>query len=327
MRIAQKESANYGVLQTCKALGISRATFYRRRKSKEPVVRTKSFRRISNAERQNILSVLTSDRFMDKSPYEVYATLIDEGVCLCSVRTMYRILKENKAVRERRNQLRHPAYTKPELLATGPNQVWSWDITKLKGPGKWNYFYLYVMMDIFSRYVTGWMIASRESATLAKRFIREACDKQNINPDQLTIHSDRGPAMKSLTVSQLLADLCITKSFSRPRVCNDNPYSESHFKTMKYHPEFPRRFGCMEDAKSFCRFFFRWYNQGHRHSGIAYMTPEAMHSGKAIVLWQKRQAVLDNMFLRHPERFVRGRPVPPELPKEAWINKPGKHVS
>jgi len=266
--------------------------------------------------------VLHSDRFVDKAPQEVYATLLDEGSYLCSVRTMYRILERHQEVRERRNQLRHPEYIKPELLATAPNQVWSWDITKLLGPVKWTYYYLYVMLDIFSRYVVGWLLANCESALLADYFIRETCAKQGIEPGQLVIHADRGTSMKSKRVGLLLADLGVTKSHSRPHVSNDNPFSESHFKTMKYRPEFPKRFGSMEDARSFCRRFFPWYNEEHCHSGIGLMTPWAVHSGQAEGIRARRKKVLEAAYGAHPDRFVKGLPEPPRLPEAAWINPP-----
>ena len=269
-----------------------------------------------------MLDILHTERFVDKAPTEVYATLLDEGTYHCSVRTMYRILSEAAEVRERRNQARHPKYQAPELLATAPNQVWSWDITKLRGPVKWTYFYLYVILDIFSRYVVGWMIAHRESAALAKRLIAETCEKENVQPGQLTIHADRGSSMKSKTVAFLLADLGVTKSHSRPYVSDDNPYSESQFKTLKYRPDFPARFGSIQDARSFCREFFPWYNREHRHSGIGLMTPEMVHYGKAEQVRNQREVVLASAFDTHPERFVRGIPMPPPLPEAAWINKP-----
>lgn len=267
---------------------------------------------------------MNEDRFADKSPSVVHASLLDEGMYLCSVRTMYRILKERDEVRERRNQLRHPKYKKPELLATKPNQVWSWDITKLKGPEKYNHFYLYVILDIFSRYAVGWMIAKRETAELAKELIAETCNRQKVQENELIIHSDRGPSMTSKTVALLLSDLGVTKSLNRPYVSNDNPYSESQFKTMKYQPYFPERFGSIEDARVFCRDFFDWYNNAHYHSGIAMMTPADVHYGTAEERNQSRQIVLNQAYRLHPERFVRGTPKTLELPKEAWINKPKK---
>jgi len=235
---------------------------------------------------------------------------------------MYRILEKYRAVRERRNQRRHPQYQKPELLATGPNQVWSWDITKLKGPRKWSHYHLYVIMDIYSRYVVGWMVAERESAMLAERLIRETCERQGIVKDQLTIHADRGVSMRSKTVAQLMADLGVTKSHSRPHVCDDNPYSESQFKTLKYHPSFPGQFGSLEDARLFLRHFFDWYNDEHRHSGIAMMTPKDVHIGKADEIIRKRQETMNRAYSLHPERFVSGHPKLKPLSGEVWINKP-----
>lgn len=263
---------------------------------------------------------------MDKAPAAAYATLLDEGRYLCSISTMYRILRANKEVRERRDQLRHPEYKKPELLATAPNQVWSWDITKLLGPMKWTYYYFYVIIDIYSRYVVGWMVASRETGALAEDLIDETCTRQRIDRNQLTIHSDRGSPMTSNTVAQLLADLGVTKSLSRPHVSNDNPYSESHFKTLKYRPDFPERFGSIQDAKSFCKDFISWYNEDHYHSGIALMTPTMVHYGKAAACNAARQNVLTSAYIEHPERFVRGQPKTIALPEAAWINPPKSPV-
>jgi putative transposase len=248
--------------------------------------------------------------------------LLDEGVYHCSIRTMYRILKEHDEVRERRNQLKHPQYEKPELLATAPNEVWSWDITKLKGPEKWTYYYLYVIIDIFSRNVVGWLIATRESAELAKQLIGETCDRQGIDKDQLVIHSDRGSAMTSKAVALLMADLGVTKSLNRPHVSNDNPYSESQFKTMKYCSSFPERFGSIQDARAFCQRFFDWYNNEHYHTGLALMTPASVHYGRAKECNAQRQIVLTDAFGRHPERFVGGHPKVLQLPEAAWINPP-----
>jgi putative transposase len=275
-------------------------------------------------ERQQVLDLLHSERFVDTAPPEVVATLMDEGQFLCSERTMYRILASEGELRERRNQLRHPHYSKPELLATGPNQVWTWDITKLKGPKKWSYFYLYVMIDIFSRFVVGWMVAQRESADLAQRLIRECCDKERIEEGQLTIHADRGSPMKAKCTGQLLADLGVTKSHSRPYVSNDNPFSESHFKTMKYRPGFPDRFGSQQHALSWSRIFFPWYNQVHRHSGISMLTPEMVHRGHAKKVLAQRHRVALAAFEAHPERFVNGPPRQGNLPDAVWINPPQK---
>ena len=265
---------------------------------------------------------LNSERFADQSPRQVYAKLLDEGQYLCSVRTMYRILDENQSVRERRNQLTHPNYKKPELLASGPNEVWSWDITKLKGPEKWTYYYLYTIIDIYSRCTVGWMLAHRESADLAKKLIQETIEKQQIQPDQLIIHSDRGPSMTSHSVAHLLGALGVTKSHSRPHVSNDNPFSESQFKTMKYRPDFPKRFGCYEDAQAFCRCFFNWYNNEHYHSGIGLLTPSCLHYGQASQILNARKETLNQAWMQNPERFVNGIPKPAGLPKAVWINPP-----
>lgn len=266
--------------------------------------------------------MLHSERFCDASPATVVATLLDEGTCLCSVRTMYRLLEENGEVRERRNQLQHPAHPRPELLATGPNELWSWDITKLLGPAKWTYYSLYVILDVFSRYVTGWMVAHLESAALAKRLIEETIAKHDIAPGELTIHADRGSSMTSKPVALLLADLGVTRTHSRPHVSNDNHYSEAQVKTLKYQPTFPARFGSIEDARAFCREFFCWYNTCHRHSGIAYMTPEAVHYGWVQEIQGVRAEALAAAYAAHPERFVKGAPRPWPLPTAAWINRP-----
>jgi len=270
-----------------------------------------------------VIDTLHSDRFCDLSPYQVYAQLLDDGRYMCGIRTMYRILHDvHGDVKERRRHVHRRHYQKPELLATEPNQVWSWDITKLKGPVKWTYYYLYVIMDIFSRYVVGWMIAQREQGTLAKRLIEDTCEKQDIGPDQLIIHSDRGPSMKSKPVAFLLSDLGVTKSHNRPYVSNDNPYSEAQFKTLKYCPQFPGRFGCIQDARSFCQQFFSWYNKEHRHSGIGLMTPEQVHYGLAQKVYEDRCQVLLSAYEKNPERFKGKVPKPHALPKAAWINKP-----
>ena len=273
-----------------------------------------------------MLDTLDSPRFVDQSPAQVYATLLDEGTFICSLRTMYRILDENRQVRERRNQLQHPVYSKPELLATAPNQLWSWDITKLHGPAKWTYFYLYVILDVFSRYVTGWMVALRESAELAKRLIGDTALKQNISLGQLTLHADRGSSMRSKPVAFLLADLGITKTHSRPYTSTDNPYSEAHFKTLKYCPQFPGHFGSLQDARSFCQEFFNYYNNHHHHSGIAMLTPHDVHYGLAQDTLAQRQSVLDTAFLAHPERFVKKPPLVQTLPLAAWINMPSNII-
>jgi len=314
-----------GIVAACEALAVPRATYYRHIAPPAPVAKAAprpSPRALSAQERQTILDVFHSERFMDASVREVHATLLEEGTYLGSVRTMYRVLDAAGEVRERRAQRTHPVYTKPELLATAANQVWSWDITKLRGPAKWQYFSLYVIIDIFSRLVVGWMVAERESAALADRLITETCEKQGIAPGQLTVHADRGTAMTSKVVAQLLADLGVVKTHSRPHTSNDNPYSEAQFKTLKYCSIFPGAFGSIEDARSFCRTFFEWYNTRHHHGGIAYFTPEQVHYGDAHRIQEVRKSTLAAAYASHPERFVSGPPAPPPLPEAAWINQP-----
>lgn len=329
MKAVKEYVPEFGIAPVCRALGMNRSTVYRfiDKDNNPPVItgRPTPKRALSFAERQNVLDVMHEDRFVDMAPHEIYATLLDEGTYLCSIRTMYRILKDNNEVRERRNQLRHPSYQKPELLAIKPNEAWSWDITKLKGPVKWTYYYLYVILDIFSRYVVGWMVAERELSNLAKELIKATCIKQNIKENQLTIHADRGSSMKSKPVGLLLSDLGVTKTHSRPYVSNDNPFSESQFKTLKYRPEFPDRFGCLQDARSFCKAFFDWYNFEHHHTGIALLTPFSVHYGLADEVTKARQETLDLAYLKHPERFVKHAPVAPALPGAVWINPPADY--
>ena len=311
------------VVAACAALGMPRATYYRQLSPMHGPARKKSSpRALPATESQAVLDVLHEPRFEDLAPAEVYATLLDERRYLCSERTMYRLLERNQEVRERRNQLRHPKYAAPELLATKPNQLWSWDITKLHGPAKWTYFYLYVILDVFSRYVVGWLVADAESSALAETLIRETCERQGIEPGQLTIHADRGSSMKSKPVAMLLADLGITKTHSRPHVSNDNPYSEAQFKTLKYRPDFPERFGCIEDTRNFHGDFFRWYNNEHHHTGLGLLTPADVYFGRAEERREARSLVLEAAHRAHPERFVLGIPTPPALPTAAWINKP-----
>jgi len=329
MNAVEELAPKVGTAPACRALGLPRASLYRARTpapSREQRPRPPSHRALGGAERQAVLDILHSPRFVDKAPAEIYATLLDEETYHCSVRTMYRLLAAHGEVRERRDQLRHPSYAKPELLATRPNQVWSWDITKLRGPAKWSYFYLYVILDIFSRYVVGWMVAEAESAALAEQLIRDTCQKQEIAPGQLTLHADRGSSMKSKPVALLLADLGVTKTHSRPHVSDDNPYSESQFKTLKYQPDFPEQFGSLEDARAYCRVFFHWYNTEHHHGGVGLMTPEAVHTGRAAQVVQARQATLTAAYQLHPERFVRKSPAPPQLPTAAWINPPPRQI-
>ncbi|HEY7803272.1 MAG TPA: integrase core domain-containing protein [Orrella sp.] len=277
---------------------------------------------LSEAERTLVLETLCGERFADMAPAAVHATLLDEGTYLASVRTMYRVLTANASSIERRNQRKHPVYAKPELLALGPNQVWSWDITKLKGPFKWTCFHLYVILDIFSRHVVGWMIAPRESAELAQQLIAETVARHDVLPGMLTLHADRGTSMRSKPVASLLVDLDVAKSHSRPYTSDDNPFSESQFKTMKYRPDFPERFGSLEDARAHCQAFFDWYNNQHRHSGIGYMTPHSVHYGQAQALLATRQATLDAAFSATPNRFKGIRPCQQPLPTAVWINPP-----
>lgn len=322
-----------GIAGACDSLGVPRASFYRHRpvlgppsstmpEPALPTQRAVPTRALSPTERASVLTVLHEERFQDRSPAAVQATLLDEGLYLCSIRTMYRILEQEGETRERRDQLAHPSYQKHELLATAPNQLWSWDITKLPGPFKWTYFYLYVILDVYSRYVVGWMIAHNENAELAKQFIEETIGKHDVPAGQLTIHADRGRVMTSKPVAFLMADLGVTKTHSRPYVSDDNPYSESQFRTMKYRPEFPDRFGCIQDSRVFCQQFFHWYNEEHRHSGIALLTPAVVHFGASQAVLAQRQVVLDAAYQAHPERFVRKPPQPLPLPLEVWINKP-----
>jgi putative transposase len=319
-----------GTSAACVALGVSRAGVYRRRRPKvERAQRGGGMqpRALTSGERAAVLTALHLPRFVDHAPSQVYATLLDEGTYLASQRTMYRILSANSEVRERRDQLCRPAYRKPELLAVGPNSVWSWDITKLLGPQKWTYFYLYVILDIFSRYVVGWMVAQHENALLAQQLIRETLIKQGITAEhKLTIHADNGSPMIAKTTALLMSDLGINKSHSRPHVSNDNPFSESQFKTLKYRPAFPDRFGCVEDSRLFCGPFFNWYNVDHRHSGLGLHTPESVHYGTAAGLREQRATVLTAAFAAHPERFVRFAPTPPPLPTAVWINPPTQKI-
>ena len=328
MAATQSLSTEIGIKPACDALGIARSGFYRGQgPATAPAPRPSPPRTLSPEERQAVLATLHSDRFVDTAPAAVYATLLDEGRYHCSIRTLYRILDEQAEVKERRNQLRHPVYQKPELLATAPNQVWSWDITKLLGPVKWSYGYLYVILDIFSRYVVGWMIALRESAQLAEQLIAETVAKQHIAPGTLTLHADRGSSLRSKPVAALLVDLEVAKAHSRPHVSDDNPYSEAQFKTLKYRPDFPERFGSIEDARAHCQRFFQWYNGTHCHSGIGFMTPASVHDGRAHALFEQRAETLNVAFLANPKRFKGRAPQPPRLPTAAWINPPKQETT
>jgi putative transposase len=316
-----------GVRAACAAVGESQARHYRRhRKSPAPPrperVATPQPRALSEVERTEIRRVLNSEDHADEAPATVFAKLLDEGTYVGSVSTMYRILRAHGEVGDRRRHATHPARVKPELVATRPNEVYSWDITKLLGPVKWTYYYLYTIIDIYSRYVPGWMLARAERATLAEALMAETIEKQGVGKKELTIHSDRGAPMIAKPVAHLLADLGVTKSHSRPHVSNDNPYSESHFRTLKYRPDFPQRFGSFEDAHAYCGRFFAWYNDDHRHSGIGFHTPADVHYGRADRVREQRAQVLSAAYVAHPERFVRKLPEPPALPTVAWINEP-----
>lgn len=322
---AEELAETTGVEPACRALGVPRSSLYRLRRP--PPVRSiqparQQPRALSALEKRRVLAHLHEERFVDQAPAAIYATLLEEGTYLCSIRTMYRLLGEQEEVRERRAQQCHPRREPPRLVATAPNQIWTWDITKLAGPRKWTTFPLYVILDMFSRYVVAWMVAERETAALAGRLVREACAKEGIAKEQLTLHQDRGAPMTAKTFSQLLVDLDVLASYSRPRVSDDNPYSESHFKTVKYAPAYPGWFEEVEAARDYFGAFFRRYNAQHRHSGLGLMTPEAVHTGRAHALQEQRRRVLANAYVRHPERFVRGAPTPPPIPAEVWINRP-----
>ena len=324
MQLVADQGSRFGVVPTCNALGVARASYYRCRQPRPtPVPRPTPARALAPSERERVLAVLHAEPNVDLAPAEVYAKLLDEqATYLCSVRTMYRILSTAGEVRERRDQLVHPAYAKPELLATGPNQVWSWDITKLLGPQKWTYFYLYEVLDIFSRYAVGWMVAEHENAAHARRLVAETCAKYAIEPGTLTLHQDRGAPMRAKTFAQTLADLGVTKTHSRPHVSDDNPFSEAQFKTLKYRPDFPGRFPDLRAAVTWCRSFFGWYNHEHHHEALGLLTPADVHFGRAPAILAARQRTLSAAYVAHPERFVRRPPVAGSPPTEVWINKP-----
>lgn len=356
----QQLSATLGVAASCAILGLPRASYYRCLTAAEqtpgpgpashdlapappqaeelslapaghlatiPSPRSAAGRAFTAIERQLILDALHSERFMDRAPAEVVHTLAAEGVYLGSISSFYRILNSQQEVKERRAQRRHPVFSKPELVATGPNQVWTWDITKLRGPVKWTYYYLYVLLDIYSRYVVAWMLAHREATCLAKQLIQTGYENQDVEPGQLTVHSDNGPIMQAKPVVSLHAQLGIIKSNSRPHVSNDNPFSESQFKTLKYGPGFPGRFGGYEDASSHCNEFFRWYNQEHRHSGIDFLTPEQVHYGLANEILARSHMTKLEAYYAHPERFIKGPPKLTELRGAVYINPPRKEAA
>lgn len=313
--------------QACQALAVPRSTFYRLLQPVPlplpgPVTKSVSPRALSPTEQQTVLTLLNSERFQDQTPREMYATLLDEGIYVCHWRGMYRILSENQQVLECRDQCQHPVALKPVLVAKLPNQLWSWDITRLLGPHKRTFYYLYVILDVYSRYVVGWLLAECESEDLAKELVMQTCAKQNIPLGQLTLHADHGSPMISKTLTMLLADLGVTKSHSRPHVSNDNPYSEAQFKTMKYRPDYPEFFGSPADARAWVQPFFHWYNHEHHHNALGLLTPAAVHYGHAPAILQARQQVLQQAYAAHPERFVKGPPVVAGLPEEVWINRP-----
>jgi putative transposase len=313
------------VKAACLATGIVRSSYYRHQRpqvERQSAKKRISARALSEAEKQAVLKELNRARFADLAPREVYATLLDEGQYFCHWRTMYRILAAAGQVRERRHKRRHPRQKRPELVANGPNQLWSWDITKLHGPEKWQYFYLYTIVDVYSRFVPGWMVARQESAELAEQLVLQSCPRQGITPNQLTLHADRGAPMTAKTLAQLLTDLKVTQSHSRPYTPDDNPYSEAHFKTLKYRPDYPGWFETLGDARFWCRDFFAWYNFHHHHSGLSLLTPAVVHFGLDTQLLADRQNVLNQAYSKHPERFVLGKPQPRPVPETVWINPP-----
>jgi putative transposase len=312
-----------GVAAACAALSMSRSRYYRAQKPKaEPAPRPRPARALSDDERAKVLATLDGDEYMDKAPAQVFAALLELGIYLCSIRTMYRILAVNDQVRERRAQRQHPTYTKPQLVATAPNQVWTWDITKLPGPTKGTYFSLYVILDLFSRYIVGWQVATRESAAVYQELVEACCKDQSVVPEQLTIHSDRGAPMTAKSTALLYADLGIIKSHSRPYTSNDNPYSEANFRTLKYRPDMPDQLGSVEHARQVVRALVDWYNDSHYHVGLALLHPVDVHYGRAADIVAARQVVLDAVYARHPERFPLGRPTQKLPPAAAWINPP-----
>jgi putative transposase len=323
--IAERLGEQIGLKQACRVLNVARSRVYRARQPQTASTeRLLPAAALSIDERDQVRQILNSERFQDKPPRQVYATLLDEGEYLCHWRTMYRVLAAHDEVRERRNLLVHPTYHKPELLATAPNQVWSWDITKLRGPVKWTYYYLYVLLDIYSRYVVGWMIAERETAALAKDLVETACIRQGIIREQLTLHADNGGPMRAKSLALLLDDLGVSASHSRPHTSDDNPFSEAQFKTLKYHPGYPDRFGSIQDARMWARPFFDWYNEHHYHTGLNLLTPASVHYRQADAICQQRQTVMNAAYAAHPERFSKGLPAVAVPPKAVWINPPSQ---
>ena len=323
-------AAHVPLVEACPALLLPRSTFYRWQTpvaASAPKPKPPSPRALTGQEQATVLDLLNSERFQDQAPRQVYATLLDDGIYVCQWSSMYRLLAENQQVSERRNQLVHPVAAKPELVATAPNQLWSWDITKLLGPNKHTYYYLYVILDVYSRLVPGWLLADRESEDLAQQLVRETCAKQHIPLGQLTLHADRGSAMTSKPLALLLADLGVVKSHSRPRglvarLLAHNPYSEAQFKTMKYRPDYPAFFDSLLAARAWAQDFFQWYNHEHKHSALCLLTPAVVHYGQAASVLRARHAIRQQAYAAHPERFVKGPPTLLSLPPEVWINRP-----
>lgn len=324
---AASVATTVGVTTACDLLGVPRSSFYRARQPKNtPAPRPTPVRALTPAERNEVRQLLNSERFVDQAPRQVYATLLDDEIYLCHWRTMYRILEAHQEVKERRNQRWHPPAAKPQLETTGPRQLWSWDITKLKGPAKWQHYHLYVILDVYSRFVVGWLLAEVESAALAEILITTTCQREGIQPEQLGLHSDRGPAMQSKTIAQLLIDLDVAQTFSRPYTPNDNAYSETQFKTFKYRPGFPEQFDSLAEARTWVQTFMQWYNFQHYHSALGLLTPAMVHLGQAQQVQSQRQQVLAAAYQAHPERFVGGHPSVAKLPDSVWINRPSEEA-
>lgn len=321
MPLVENQRGNLSVRQACAALGLCPSTYHRWRRAPRPAKVRTSPRALSAQEREGVLAELHSSRFVDRTPAHIVATLLDEQRYHCSERTMYRILAANSSTKERRNQAQRRRYVRPQLCATGPNQLWSWDISKL-ALADGSSVNLYAIEDVYSRYVVGWMVAHSESAALACQLVETSAQRQRLRPGQLTLHADRGSVMTSELLTQLLQRLGITQTHSRPRISDDNPFSESLFKTLKYHPGYPARFDDCAAAQAYCAAFFAWYNAHHKHSGLTYLSPAQVHLGHAAEHRAARNTVLAAAFDRHPERFVHGLPTTPALPDAVWINPP-----
>jgi len=322
-----------GIEAACRAFGMSPRTYNHRRQAAEGRLAPRRSRAsgrprklpawtLPDEERDQVRAVLCEERFADLAPAQVYATLLDEGRYLCSISTMYRILREHDLIHERRRGHRRRGHGAPVVAASAPNQAWSWDISRLRGPVPRSWFYLYVVLDIYSRKIVGWSIDTVESDAVARRLIRRACEREGVDADTLVLHSDRGAQMTSTSMAELLEDLGVTRSLSRPRTSNDNPYSEANFKTAKYRLDYPARFESLEGARTWMRRFAAWYNTEHYHSGIAHLHPADVHNGTAGEVVAARQHVLDEAYAANPDRFRRRRPHAAKPPTEAWINRP-----